>query len=215
MLATAPPDAGRASIVAGMLTIHFAKRVGEVLCVHKYSGSMGPACYGISVFYSLLALLISVQTQHVPLSLYAAAGSQAALPIALAMFTVGQAGNLYHHWLLAQMRTTPESGAQQQVDATPGTSTAMEGVPPSTKALKVYSIPTGGLFDLVTTPHYLFEIIAWLGVALASQQLNAVLVAAGMASYLSGRAVASTRWYKGKFGDAYPSGRRHMVPFIF
>ena len=47
---------------------------------------------------------------------------------------------------------------------------------------KAYSVPQGGLFPLVATPHYLFEIVAWLGIALAAQQLNALLVTAGMAA---------------------------------
>lgn len=78
-----------------------------------------------------------------------------------------------------------------------------------------YAIPTGGLFALVTMPHYFFELCAWLGVALVAQQLNALLVFGGMASYLSGRAVATTRWYVARFGKAWPVRRRHLVPFIF
>ena len=37
----------------------------------------------------------------------------------------------------------------------------------------------------------------------------------GMASYLSGRAVASTRWYIDTFGAEYPVERRHIVPFVY
>ena len=59
------------------------------------------------------------------------------------------------------------------------------------------------------------EIVAWVGIALCTQQLNALLAAAGMASYLSGRAVATTRWYQDKFGEAWPSSRRHLIPGIF
>ena len=51
--------------------------------------------------------------------------------------------------------------------------------------------------------------------ALVAQQLNALLVFAGLASYLSGRAVATTRWYRTKFGKAWPAHRRHLVPFVF
>ena len=68
---------------------------------------------------------------------------------------------------------------------------------------------------VLAVAHYLCELVAWLGVALVAQQLNALLVFAGMASYLSGRAVATTRWYRAKFGDAWPARRRHLVPFIF
>ena len=64
-------------------------------------------------------------------------------------------------------------------------------------------------------PHYAFEIVAWLGVALASGEAHAFLVAASMTSYLGGRAVATTRWYEKKFGAAWPADRWHMVPGVF
>ena len=76
-------------------------------------------------------------------------------------------------------------------------------------------MPHGGLFELVAMPHYFFELCAWLGVALVAQQLNALLVFGGMASYLGGRAVATSRWYHAQFGAAWPEGRRHLVPFVF
>jgi hypothetical protein len=57
---------------------------------------------------------------------------------------------------------------------------------------------------------------AWLGIALAAQQLNALLVAVGMASYLAGRAVAQSDWYDTKFPKEYAAlGRKNMVPFLF
>ena len=71
------------------------------------------------------------------------------------------------------------------------------------------------MFELVTMPHYFFELVAWLGIALVAQQANALLVFAGMVSYLSGRAVATTQWYMGKFGKSWPASRRHIVPFLF
>ena len=107
------------------------------------------------------------------------------------------------------------------VEATPTTASAVvEGrvAPPAVQPQitpNAYVVPRGGLFSLVTTPHYLCELAAWLGVALVAQQLNALLVFAGLASYLSGRAVATTRWYRTKFGKAWPAHRRHLVPFVF
>ena len=151
-----------------------------------------------------------------PAALYAAPASVAFLPIALTLFAVGQLGNLYHHVLLARMRK-PEVTENMEVVATPITAEALGSAPPTTvtPSISTYKVPSGGLFSLVTMPHYFFEVVAWLGVALAAQQLNALLVAGGMASYLSGRAVASTRWYKQRFGKAYPASRKHMVPFVF
>jgi very-long-chain enoyl-CoA reductase len=108
--------------------------------------------------------------------------------VGLGLFAVGELGNLYHHALLARQRRG--GGAK-------------------------YVVPTGGLFDACTMPHYLFEIVAWGGVAAASAHLHAYLVAAGMASYLAGRAVATTRWYEAKFGSDWPADRAHLVPGIF
>ena len=106
---------------------------------------------------------------------------------ALCLYAVGELGNLYHHALLAKQR----GGSSD------------------------YVVPTGAGFDLCTMPHYLFEIVAWLGVAAAAGQLNAYLVALGMASYLGGRAVATTRWYEAKFGAKWPKDRAHLVPGVF
>jgi len=187
---------GRETIVAGLLLTHFGKRVAEVLCIHRYSGSMASGTAGfIGTFYSLIVVLVAWQQRAVPASLYV--GADPVLGVALALFAIGQAGNLYHHWLLSTMRR-PTSGSAA-----------------SPSGVSTYQIPTGGLFPLVTMPHYLFEIIAWLGIALATQQLNAVLVSGGMASYLTGRSVATTRWYKEKFGKAWPESRKNLIPFVF
>ena len=150
-----------------------------------------PVAGFIGVYYALIALLISSQQNHVPAGFYAKASGDAILVAGLAAFAVGQAGNFYHHYRLAAMRREPHpQGAK-------------------------YVVPSGGMFELVTMPHYTFEILAWVGIALCCQQLNAVLVALGMGSYLSGRAVATTAWYKERFGKAWPEERRHLVPYVF
>jgi len=215
---TAPAVNGREALVASLLVAHFGKRCLEVLFLHRYSGTLeGKMAFFISIMYSLMSLLVGVQTQHVPAALYSEPVSQVALPVGLFMFAVGQIGNLYHHYLLANMRPSASAGIAA-VASTPKTSDMIQqssAKPPPTPSLPAYTIPSGGLFNLVTMPHYTFEVVAWLGVALVSQQLNSLLVAAGMASYLAGRAAASTSWYRKKFGDAYPAGRRHILPFIF
>lgn len=77
-----------------------------------------------------------------------------------------------------------------------------------------YAIPSGGLFGYVTMPHYFCELIAWLGLACVTQQLNAFLTLADMTSYLAGRSAATTRWYKSKFPN-YPPERKNLIPFLF
>jgi len=178
---------GREVLVCGLVAVHFAKRILEVLFVHKYSGTMdGDIMCVITLSYTISSMIITYQQRHI--DAYSGPWDDFALWAGLNMFSIGQVGNLYHHVILANLRK--EDGEQK------------------------YVLPSGGLFRFVTTPHYFFELVAWFGVACVSQQLNVLLVAAGMTSYLSGRAVATTRWYQSKFAD-YPAERRHLVPFLF
>jgi len=193
---------GREALTAGLIAVHFLKRCLEVLFVHQYSGSVSAAVSGgIGIFYGLISLIVVGMQGTVDPAIYQAGVSNTLLAAGLALFSIGQAGNLYHHILLARLRGAKAEGDTSSID-------------PATRK-RSYQLPTGGLFDLVTMPHYLFEIIAWVGLSLCTQQLNVILVAAGMSSYLSGRAAATTEWYRQKFPKAVPLGRKHLVPYIF
>lgn len=111
--------------------------------------------------------------------------------VGTALFVIGLAGNFYHHVKLSELR---------------------KGSSPSAK----YVAPKGGLFNYVAAPHYLFELIGWLGIAIASEHGNAYLVCASMTSYLSGRSVAQNKWNRQKFSvSEWPLERKNMVPFLF
>lgn len=101
------------------------------------------------------------------------------------LFGLGSLGNLYHHYLLRRLRDNAEG----------------------------YVMPTGGFFDYAAAPHYLFELIAWAGIAISSQHGNAFLVFTGMTSYLSGRAVAQNRWNEQKFPEW--KNKQNLIPFVF
>ena len=176
---------GREMAVAAALLFHFAKRVAETLFVHRYSGTTETGVAAGIGVYYALVCALVVWSQA---SVPAAAVSAAGLPLGAALFGLGEAGNAYHHWLLRQLRDSGDTS---------------------------YAVPTGGLFPLVAAPHYLFELVAWAGIAVLAQQANSVLVVASMASYLGGRAAATSGWYRSKLGSAYPSERRHIIPFIF
>lgn len=94
-------------------------------------------------------------------------------------------GNFYHHKLLADLR-------KNSLD---------------------YFIPKGGLFDYVVCPHYLFEILTWLGIALLSRHLAAWMTLLFIIFYLSARALRALRWYHSKF-TGFPKDRKAILPFV-
>lgn len=57
-------------------------------------------------------------------------------------------GNLYHHMLLRNLRSQTRQGGVKQ-----------------------YYVPRGGLFEFVACPHYLFEILTFLGAACMTQAM--------------------------------------------
>mmetsp|Transcript_5065 Transcript_5065/g.6865 ORF Transcript_5065/g.6865 Transcript_5065/m.6865 type:complete len:216 (-) Transcript_5065:271-918(-) len=114
------------SPAAVLCSIHFIKRVLEVLFLHKYSGQVQKAIpTAIGVYYSMIALLVGFVSNPSP--------SAKAFQLGTALFVVGISGNFYHHFLLASLR---KSGKKIND--------------------KRYVVPTGGLFNYVAAPHYFF-----------------------------------------------------------
>ena len=105
----------------------------------------------------------------------------------IGLFVVGIGGNFYHHCLLSRLR---KQGQDE------------------------YMVPQGGFFSLVVWPHYLFEIIGWLGMAFISQTPYAFCSVLGMSIYLMGRSYATRQWYFHKMED-FPRQRKVIFPFIF
>ena len=76
-----------------------------------------------------------------------------------------------------------------------------------------YAIPRGGLFELVSCPNYLGEIVEWAGWAIATWSPAGLAFAAWTAANLVPRALAHHRWYRDRFPD-YPPRRRAILPFL-
>lgn len=103
--------------------------------------------------------------------------------LGLAFFAVGEFFNFWHHKILVGLR-----GESRE-----------------------YVIPRGGLFERVACPHYLFELLAWLGIALLSRHLFVYLAFLGMFGYLLARSLKTLAWYRAKFPD-FPKGRKALIP---
>ena len=104
--------------------------------VHQFSGGMAlDSAISISLSYFLSAASM-IYAQHLSKGILEP-------PVDLKypeifLFLIGISGNFYHHYLLSKLRT---------------------------KGDKEYRIPNGSLFDFVICPHFLFEIIDFLGIS--------------------------------------------------
>ena len=176
-------------MMPALLAVHFGKRVFECIFVHKYSGSMP---------WTTPPTIASVYVLGVLIQLHAAASrvNQDGQPsgiqtiLGLLFYVGGLVGNGYHHWLLAQLRNDSSSS-------------------------KVYFVPSGGLFEFVAAPHYLFEIIEWVGVAMVAGHIFSLGLCAPIIAYLGLRADGQREWNRQKFKDDYPPERMRLVPFVY
>lgn len=76
-----------------------------------------------------------------------------------------------------------------------------------------YLIPRGGLFEWVSCPNHLGEIVEWSGFALMTWSLPGFAFAFWTAANLVPRAMAHHRWYRETFPE-YPPARRAVLPEI-
>jgi len=76
-----------------------------------------------------------------------------------------------------------------------------------------YAIPRGGLFELVSCPNYLGEVLEWTGFAILTWSPTGLSFAVWTAANLVPRAIAHHRWYRERFAE-YPDGRRAIVPWL-
>lgn len=100
---------------------------------------------------------------------------------------VGNLGNFYHHYLLRSLRKGSE---------------------------KKYSVPEGGLFGVFVAPHYMFEILTFVGLTLISQTFFFIAVVISVTLYLGSRSYNTKQWYLKKI-DGSPKDRWVLIPRVF
>ncbi|KAK9286340.1 hypothetical protein L1049_014733 [Liquidambar formosana] len=79
-----------------------------------------------------------------------------------------------------------------------------------------YVIPCGDWFEIVSSPHYLAEIVIYAGLVVASggADLTIWLLFGFVVANLVFAAAETHRWYRRKF-DNYPSNRLAIIPFVY
>jgi len=76
-----------------------------------------------------------------------------------------------------------------------------------------YKIPRGFLFNRVSCPNHLGEIIEWVGFGIMTWSMPGLSFAVWTAANLIPRTLNHHRWYKEKFHD-YPEDRKAVIPSV-
>jgi 3-oxo-5-alpha-steroid 4-dehydrogenase 1 len=76
-----------------------------------------------------------------------------------------------------------------------------------------YKIPQGWLFNYVSCPNLMGELIEWAGFAMLCWNMPALAFFIWTAANLIPRAVAHHKWYKSKF-ENYPVDRKAVLPYL-
>lgn len=156
-----------------------------MLFVHRFSGTMDAGqAFIISTSYST-QLLVILYVQLLSTSL--PAPSVDLKWLGLVVFSIGISGNAYHHWILSHLR---KDGGKR------------------------YVVPQGGLFGELVCPHYNFEMMDFVGIALMSQTIMGWCGAFFVLCYLTGRCIQTKQWYLKKV-DGFPDDRKTLIPRIF
>jgi hypothetical protein len=151
-------------------------------------------------------------------------GKKAAMPVSIAasafVFNLFN-GYLNGRWLFA---LGPERGAAWIVDPrfVAGTLVFVAGFAVHVRSDVIlrrlrrpdetgYGIPRGFLFEKVSCPNYLGEIVQWSGWALLTWSLPGLSFAIWTFANLAPRALSHHHWYQSRFPD-YPRGRRALIP---
>jgi len=192
-LAVALTEPGRLwTLPPAFWVLHFVRRTAESLWVHRYSGRPVPVGDWLVeyIYYWGFGAWIGIAWAQ------SALAPPASWMVALGslLLLVGEGGNAWAHQVLRRLRA--RSGSSQRV------------------------LPYQGLFQWVDCPHYLFEILSWVGFALLTGLLAsgvfALAVIAILTWYASQRHSRYLQEFDGQEGrPAYPASRRALVPGLF
>ena len=163
----------------------------------------------------------------------------------LTLAMMGAFVNVQSDSILQRLKKKQENKNKKKNDSTMSTTTTTTSTTITTRTKKTgidlssssslsfsysysyYQIPHGGLFEYCSCPHYLGELLEWIGFAIACQgSLVSLSFCFYTAANLIPRAVAQHAWYQTYFDDGhdhddkqqqqrYPSHRTALIPGVF
>jgi very-long-chain enoyl-CoA reductase len=173
-----------------LITLHFVKRELETLFVHRFSLATMPArnIFKNSAHYWILSGVNLAYWIYRPTGPTAKPSNPIITYAAIALFVIGELGNLSNHITLRNLRN--DGGTER-------------------------GIPQGLGFNLVTCPNYMFESIAWIGIWLATWSLSTgvfVVFAVGQMMIWAKKKEMRNRQ---EFGAKYQKKRYGVLPGIY
>ena len=177
------------NLLAILWTLHFSRRFVESLFIHKYETKehILTPLFG-TIFYSTMGYLNSrVSQKHSCEYLH----KKVAL-FGTILFLMGEIGNGYHQYLLRSFQKE------------------------SINTNEIHVMPHGALFEYISTPLYLFELITWFGWSI----LNA-FDSPSLAFLISSCALLAPRAHfrhtinKQMFAAKWPKDRKALIPFVW
>lgn len=166
---------------------HFVKRELETAFLHRFSAATMPAwnIFRNSFFYWATSGLLCAYFIYSPKS-FAARDEFGPLGyVGVALYLIGETCNFIVHKHLAGLRKP--GGTEKGIPSCIGSS-------------------------LVTSPNYMFEVIAWIGVILVSREWSVALFIAIGISYMRSWSRDKERALRNTFGDKYKKKRYTMLP---
>lgn len=196
-LRTWPAMAWTGQLAAAMFLLHYLNRsLIFPLCIQPSYGDTHVLVVAGAMLWQVCNGHVQAVAMH-----EAVDASRMRTTVALLLYVLGLAGNVYHDLILARLRHKQGSKTK-------------------------YSVPHGGLFALVSYPHYLLEWIEWTGYALL---LGSAGGYAGLwfvlleVSVMLPRALRGHAWYASTFKSSssssssplvLPATRRAIIPYL-
>jgi Predicted membrane protein len=174
-------------LLFALFHIHFLKREYETIFVHKFSANTMPArnIFRNSAFYWFLAGLLCAVDIYAPGNL-ADRNELGLLDYAgIAIFAIGETCNWIVHQHLASLR---KPGGTER------------------------GIPNCIGSNWVTSPNYMFEVLAWVGVILVSRSWAVVVFICTGIIYMRAWSRDKEKALRKEFGDRYKKKRYTMLP---
>ena len=237
---------GRRLFESTRLAVH--SRTAKMHLAHYAFGIAYYAAVPLSIAVSSPALLAAAFSSTITIgrggsSKFRLAAAQWAWQHVLgtALFLWGSLHQWRCHVILARLRRPspckllqpghkPESTLGQHAGHISADAGTGEGADTITVRGAKYCVPQGGWFELVSCPHFLAEIIIYVGLALvlhggethihdpvhADIEAGSIMWLVVFTAFLNlaFTAMQTHHWYRQQFGDRYPAHRRAIVPFL-